>query len=37
MESNYLHSEISDQILKVFYKVYNILGYGFWRKFMRTR
>jgi len=32
MENNYLHSELSDKILKVFYKVYNILGYGFLEK-----
>ena len=27
-----LHSEITDLILKAFYKVYNILGYGFLEK-----
>jgi GxxExxY protein len=27
-----LHKEITDQILKAFYKVYNTLGYGFLEK-----
>ena len=27
-----LHKEITDQILKAFYKVYNALGYGFLEK-----
>lgn len=30
--SNYLHSEITEQIIKAFYKVYNTLGYGFLEK-----
>ncbi len=30
--SNYLHSELSEQIIKCFYKVYNVLGYGFLEK-----
>ncbi len=30
--SNYLHSDLSDKILKAFYKVYNTLGYGFLEK-----
>jgi GxxExxY protein len=29
MEDNYKHSEITDLIIKAFYKVYNKLGYGF--------
>ncbi len=28
----YLHSELSDKVLKAFYKVYNTLGYGFLEK-----
>jgi len=28
----YLHQEITDQIIKCFYKVYNTLGYGFLEK-----
>ncbi len=32
MNTNYLHSDISDKILKAFYKVYNTLGYGFLEK-----
>lgn len=28
----FLHKELTDQILKVFYKVYNELGYGFLEK-----
>ena len=27
-----LHKELTDQILKSFYKVYNTLGYGFLEK-----
>ena len=27
-----LHADITDQILKAFYKVYNSLGYGFLEK-----
>ncbi len=30
--SNYLYSDLSDQILNAFYKVYNSLGYGFLEK-----
>jgi GxxExxY protein len=32
MTDNYLHSEITAKILKAFYNVYNILGYGFLEK-----
>jgi GxxExxY protein len=32
MKDNYLHTEISDKILKAFYTVYNTLGYGFLEK-----
>lgn len=31
-DNNYLHSELSNQILKAFYNVYNTLGYGFLEK-----
>ena len=31
-EENYKHSEITDKIIKAFYKVYNTLGYGFLEK-----
>jgi len=30
--TNYLHSEITEQILKAYFKVYNKLGYGFLEK-----
>ena len=30
--NNYLHSELTSQILKAFYTVYNTLGYGFLEK-----
>jgi GxxExxY protein len=30
--NNYLHSEITEQILKAYFKVYNKLGYGFLEK-----
>lgn len=30
--NNYLHSDISDIIIKSFYKVYNTLGFGFLEK-----
>lgn len=30
--NNYKHSEITEQIIKCFYKVYNTLGYGFLEK-----
>ena len=30
--ANYLHSEITEQILKAYFKVYNKLGYGFLEK-----
>ena len=32
MKDNFLHSEITSQILKAFFKVYNTLGYGFLEK-----
>ena len=32
MQSKYKHSDITEQIIKGFYKVYNILGYGFLEK-----
>ena len=32
MNLNYLHSEVTQLILKGFYKVYNTLGYGFLEK-----
>jgi GxxExxY protein len=32
MKENYKHSEITDIIIKAFYKVYNTLGYGFLEK-----
>jgi GxxExxY protein len=32
MESNYKYSDITGQIIKAFYKVYNTLGYGFLEK-----
>ena len=32
MQSKYRHSDITEQIIKAFYKVYNILGYGFLEK-----
>src|SRR4051812_17135659 len=31
-ENNYKHSEITDRVIKCFYKVYNTLGYGFLEK-----
>ncbi len=32
MNENYLHSEITEAIIKCYYKVYNKLGYGFLEK-----
>src|SRR4051812_21043358 len=32
MADNYLHSDLSSEIIKAFYKVYNTLGYGFLEK-----
>ena len=32
MSENYKHSDITDKIIKCFYKVYNTLGYGFLEK-----
>mgnify|MGYP001567567464 CR=1 FL=1 len=32
MESKYKYSDITGQIIKAFYKVYNTLGYGFLEK-----
>jgi len=32
MKENYKHSEITDKIIRCFYKVYNTLGYGFLEK-----
>ena len=32
MENKYKHSDITEQIIKAFYKVYNTLGYGFLEK-----
>lgn len=32
MNTNYLHSDITEIVLKAYYKVYNTLGYGFLEK-----
>ena len=32
MSDNYLHSELTSEIIKAYYKVYNELGYGFLEK-----
>jgi GxxExxY protein len=32
MEGNYLHTEITSEIIKAYYEVYNKLGYGFLEK-----
>ena len=32
MDDNYKHSEITENIIKVFYVVYNKIGYGFLEK-----
>ena len=32
MRTQYLHSDLTDKIIKCFYKVYNTLGYGFLEK-----
>ena len=32
MPENYLHSELTSEIIRTFYKVYNTLGYGFLEK-----
>jgi GxxExxY protein len=32
INENYIHSEITDKIIKAFYNVYNRLGYGFLEK-----
>ena len=32
MEEEYLHSELTERIIKAFYAVYNTLGYGFLEK-----
>lgn len=29
---DYLHNDLTEKIIKVFYKVYNELGYGFLEK-----
>lgn len=31
-DSNYLHSELTSQVIKLFFKVYNKLGSGFLKK-----
>lgn len=31
-EINFKHSELTGRIIKAFYKVYNVLGYGFLEK-----
>ena len=36
MADNYLHSEITEVIIKGFYRVYNQLGYGFLEKVYRN-
>ena len=32
MQNNYLHSEVTEKIIRCFFKVYNRLGYGFLEK-----
>jgi hypothetical protein len=34
---DFKYKELTDRIIKIFYKAYNKLGYGFWKKFMRTQ
>lgn len=36
MEKSYKHAEISEQIIKAFYTVYNVLGHGFLEKIYVT-
>jgi GxxExxY protein len=36
MSDNYLHSEVTERIVKGFYRVYNLLGYGFLEKVYRN-
>ncbi|MFT5858178.1 MAG: GxxExxY protein [Flavobacteriaceae bacterium] len=31
-DNNYKHAEMTEQVIKAFYKVYNVLGYGFLEK-----
>ena len=31
-KENYMHSDLTEKVIKVFYKVYNTLGYGFLEK-----
>ena len=31
-KNNYKHSELTEQVIKAFYKVYNVLGFGFLEK-----
>ncbi len=31
-KENYMHSELTEQVILMFYKVYNALGHGFWEK-----
>jgi len=31
-KENYMHSELTEQVIQMFYKVYNALGYGFLEK-----
>ena len=31
-KENFKHNELTEQIIEAFYKVYNILGYGFLEK-----
>ena len=32
MNTNYLHSDLTGQIIKAYYNVYNALGFGFLEK-----
>jgi len=32
MEANFIHSEVTERVIKAFYTVYNKLGYGFLEK-----
>lgn len=37
MERDFKHTELTEKIIEVFYKVYNTLGYGFGKRSMKMR
>ena len=34
-KGEYKYEELTEKVIKAFYAVYNTLGYGFWKRYMK--